>query len=339
MTANIIWFWVLSGMLIAYSVLDGYDLGVGATYLWVARAEDERRTALNAIGPVWNGNEVWLIAAGGMLVVSFPKVYASAFSGFYLALMLVLWFLILRGVSIEFRSKLENPLWRSLFDAGFWLGSFAIALLLGVALGNVLRGLPIGADGTFQGTFALVLNPYALLTGLLSLGTLAWHGANYLRIKTEGTLQERARTWASRLYFVVLALAAVATLATFRVSLTLAPNYRRYPAAWVFPLLAVLGLSWGFRARQAGRERWAFRGSILTIIGLLGAAAMTVYPNLLYSTLNPDYSLTIFNAASSPHALRASLLANVAGMIGVVLYITYVHRTFTGKTHVGDHGY
>ncbi|HUI43531.1 MAG TPA: cytochrome d ubiquinol oxidase subunit II [Terriglobia bacterium] len=339
MSLNAIWFWALGGMLIAYSVLDGYDLGVGATYLWVARAEDERRTALNAIGPVWNGNEVWLLAAGGMLVVSFPRVYASAFSGFYLALILVLWFLILRGVSIEFRSKLESPLWRSLFDAGFWLGSLALALLLGVALGNVLRGLPVGADGTFQGTFALMLNPYALLTGLLSLATLAWHGANYLRLKTEDALQQRARAWAGGLYFVVLVLVVLATLATFWVSPTVASNYRRYPAAWAFPLLAVLGLSWGFRSRQAGRERWAFRGSVATIAGLLGAAAMTVYPNLLYSTLNPDYSLTIFNAASSQHALRAALLANVLGMIGVIVYTTYVHRTFSGKVHLGDHGY
>lgn len=339
MTLNAIWFWVLGGMLIAYSTLDGYDLGVGAIYLWVAKTDDERRTALNAIGPVWNGNEVWLLAAGGMLVVSFPKVYASGFSGFYLALMLVLWFLILRGVSIEFRSKLESALWRSLFDAGFWLGSFAIALLLGVALGNVLRGLPVDADGTFAGSFSLTLNPYALLTGLLSLAVLAWHGANYLRIKTEGSLQERARTWSARLYFVALTLAILATLATFWVSPIVSSNYRQYPLAWAFPLLALLGLTWGFRSRRAGRERWAFRGSIVTIAGLLGAAAMTVYPNLLYSTLNPDYSLTIYNAASSQHALRAALLANVVGMIGVILYTSYVHRTFSGKVHIGDHGY
>jgi cytochrome bd ubiquinol oxidase subunit II len=339
MVLNEIWFWVLGGMLIAYSVLDGYDLGVGAMYLWVARSESERRTALNAIGPVWNGNEVWLLAAGGMLVVSFPKVYASAFSGFYLALMLVLWFLILRGVSIEFRSKLESPLWRSLFDTGFWLGSFAIALLLGVALGNVLRGLRLEADGTFQGTFAVMLNPYALLTGLLSLATLAWHGANYLRLKTEDALQRRAAAWASGLYFVVLALAILSTVATFWTSPTVGANYSRYPVAWALPLVAVLGLAWGFRSRQAGRERWAFRGSVLTIVGLLGAAAMTVYPNLLYSTVNPDYSLTIFNAASSQHALKAALFANLIGLLGVIVYTTYVHRTFSGKVHVGDHGY
>jgi cytochrome bd ubiquinol oxidase subunit II len=339
MALNIIWFWVLGGMLIAYSVLDGFDFGVGATYLWVAKTDDERRLALNAIGPVWNGNEVWLLAAGGMLVVSFPKVYASAFSGFYLALVLVLWFLILRGVCIEFRSKLGHPLWRALFDAGFWLGSFAMALLLGVALGNVLRGLPVGADGTFQGTFALMLNSYALLTGVLSLTTLAWHGANYLRVKTDGPVHQRAQGLASVLWFVVAALVAVTTLASFSASPTLSSNYRTYPIAWAFPLVALAGLAGGFRSRRPGRERGAFRSSVVTIVGLLGAAAMTVYPNLLFSTVNPDYSLTIFNAASSPQSLRASLLANIVGMIGVILYTSYVHRTFSGKVQVGDHGY
>jgi cytochrome d ubiquinol oxidase subunit II len=339
MILNIIWFWVLGGMLIAYSVLDGFDFGVGATYLWVAKTDDERRLALNAIGPVWNGNEVWLLAAGGMLVVSFPKVYASAFSGFYLALVLVLWFLILRGVSIEFRSKLNDPLWHALFDSGFWLGSFAMALLLGVALGNVLRGLPVGADGTFQGTFALMLNPYALLTGVLSLVTLSWHGANYLRNKTDGPVQQRAESLASALWFAVAALVALTTLATFSVSSTLRSNYRTYPIAWVFPVLALAGIAAGFRSRRPGRERAAFRSSVVTIAGLLGAAAMTVYPNLLLSTVNPDYSLTIFNAASSPHSLRASLLANIVGIIGVILYTSYVHRTFSGKVSVGDHGY
>lgn len=339
MILNIIWFWVLGGMLIAYSVLDGFDFGVGTVYLWVAKTDDERRLALNAIGPIWNGNEVWLLAAGGMLVVSFPKVYASAFSGFYLALVLVLWFLILRGVSIEFRSRLADPLWHALFDAGFWLGSFAMALLLGVALGNVLRGLPVGADGTFQGTLALMLNPYALLTGVVSLGTLAWHGANYLRNKTEGPVQQRAESLASALWFAVAVLVALTTLATFSVSPTLRSNYRTYPIAWVFPLIALAGLASGFRSRKPGRERAAFRSSVVTIVGLVGAAAMTVYPNLLLSTVSPGYSLTIFNAASSPQSLHASLLANIVRMIGVILYTSYVHRTFSGKVRVGDHGY
>lgn len=163
---SIVWFWTLAAMLTTYAVLDGYDLGVGAIHLWVARSNPERRVSLNAIGPVWNGNEVWLIASGGMMVVAFPRLYAAAFSGFYLALIVVLWLLILRGVAIEFRGQIGHELWSGFWDATFWIASLLLALLLGVALGNVVRGLPVGADGYFNGSFALLLNPYALLTGV-----------------------------------------------------------------------------------------------------------------------------------------------------------------------------
>lgn len=336
---NVVWFWVLGGMLTAYAVLDGYDLGVGTLHLWVARTNTERRIALNAIGPVWNGNEVWLVAAGGMMVVSFPRVYASGFSGFYLALMIVLWLLIARGVSIELRGQVDHPLWRSLWDTGFWFGSALLALLLGVALGNVLRGLPIGADGYFQGTFALLLNPYSLLTGVLSFVVLAWHGSNYLRIKTEGSLQQRAQDWSSRAWWAVAALVVITAAATFGVRPTLTANFRAYPWAWTFPLLAAAGLASSYLCRRPERDRGAFRTSMLTIVGLMGSAAVTVYPNLLTSTLDPAYSLTIYNAASSPLALRSSLIANLVGMIGVAVYSIYVHRTFRGKVRLRDHGY
>jgi cytochrome d ubiquinol oxidase subunit II len=326
-------------MLTAYAILDGYDLGVGALHLWVARTHEERRVALNAIGPVWNGNEVWLIAAGGMLVVSFPRVYASGFSGFYLALMVVVWLLILRGVSIEFRGQMDHPLWRSLWDTGFWSGSALLALLLGVALGNVLRGLPVGRDGAFQGTFALLLNPYSLLTGILSLVVLAWHGMNYLRLKTEGSFEERARAWSKRLWLAVAVMTVVATASTFQVRPMLKANFRSYPWAWVFPLLTAGALVAGYFCRCRGRERGAFRASTLLIAGLMGSAAISVYPDLLTSTLDPAYSLTIYNAASSPLALRSALIANLFGMIGVAVYSTYVHRTFSGKVRLSDHGY
>lgn len=336
---NIVWFWMLGGMLIAYSILDGFDLGVGALHLWIARTDNERRITLNTIGPVWNGNEVWLLAAGGMLVVSFPRVYASGFSGFYLALMIVLWLLILRGVSIEFRSQLQDPLWRALWDTGFWLGSLLLALLLGVALGNVLRGLPIGPDGYFQGTFALLLNPYSLLTGILSLLVLAWHGSNYLRIKTENDLLERTRRWSGRLFWAATILIVITTGATFMARPSAGMNFRSHPIALALPLLSLAGLISGFSSRTGDRDRAAFRSSTLVIVGLLGTAAFTVYPNLLTSTLDPSYSLTVFNAASSPLALRTSFLANLAGMIGVIVYNTYVHRTFSGKVRLRDHGY
>lgn len=335
---NIVWFWTLAVMLTAYAVLDGYDLGSGALHLWLARGNEERRIVLNAIGPVWNGNEVWLIAAGGMMVVSFPKVYAAGFSGFYLALMVMLWLLILRGVSIEFRGQIDHELWRAFWDTGFCLGSLLIALLLGVALGNVVRGLPITADGYFQGTFTLLLNPYSILTGLLSLVVLAWHGANYLRVKTEGSLLQRARLWSARLWWIVLFLVVAATAATLAVAAGMERNFRLQPFALVFPLLVLIGLIGGCLCRR-DRDRGAFRSSTAVIVGLLTSAATTAFPNLLASTLDPSYSLTVYNAASSPHALRASLIANIVGMIGVIVYSTYVHRTFAGKVRLHDHGY
>jgi len=336
---NIIWFWALGAMLIAYSVLDGYDLGVGTVSLWLARTNEERRTALNAIGPVWNGNEVWLLAAGGMLVVSFPRVYAIGFSGFYLALMVVLWLLILRGVSIEFRHQIDHPMWHALWDAGFWLGSALLSLLLGVALGNVLHGLPLGAEGFFQGTFTLMLNPYSLLTGVLSLAVLAWHGTTFLRTKTEGELLHRVRRWSSALWWLAAALVILTTVATFVVRPALLANYWAYPIAWVLPLAAAAGLIAGFLCRNEERDDEAFLASTLTIVALLGSAAVSVYPNLLTSTVSPEYSLTIYNAASSPHALLTAFIANIIGMIGVIVYSTYVHRTFSGKVRLGEHGY
>jgi cytochrome bd ubiquinol oxidase subunit II len=336
---NAIWFWVLGAMLTAYAVLDGYDLGVGSLSLWIAKTDEERRLVLNTIGPVWNGNEVWLLAAGGMMVVSFPRVYAAAFSGFYLALMLVLWLLILRGVSIEFRSQSKNPLWRALWDAGFWVGSLLLALLLGVALGNVVHGLPIGADGYFQGTFALMLNPYALLTGLLSVVVLAWHGTNYLRVKTEGALFERAVRWSRTLWWIVVAMVIVVTIATFIVLSGSPRTFQLYPAAWVIPFLILVALVWGFLSRVAGRSNAAFRSSVLLIVALMLTAALTVFPNLLPSTVNPLYSLNIYNSASSPHALRVSLIANLFGMIAVIVYSTYVHRVFHGKVRLEEGHY
>ncbi len=335
---NIVWFWTLAVMLTAYAVLDGYDLGAGALHLCLARGNEERRIVLNAIGPVWNGNEVWLIAAGGMMVVSFPKVYASGFSGFYLALMVVLWLLILRGVSIEFRGQIDHDLWRAFWDAGFCVGSLLIALLLGVALGNVLRGLPITANGYFQGTFALLLNPYSILTGLLSLAILAWHGCNYLRVKTDGALLQKAQRWSARLWWAVVVLVVASTAATLLLGPGMGQNFRLYPLSLVFPLLTLIGLMGGFLCRR-NHDRGAFRSSTAVIIGLLTSAAMTAFPNLLASTLDPSYNLTVYNASSSPHALLASFIANIVGMIGVIVYSTYVHRTFAGKVQLRDHGY
>jgi cytochrome d ubiquinol oxidase subunit II len=339
MIIHSLWFGMLAVMLAAYAVLDGYDLGAGAVHLWLARGDGERRIVLNSIGPVWNGNEVWLIAAGGMMVVSFPRLYAAAFSGFYLALVLALWLLILRGVSIEFRGKIDHALWRALWDAGFWFGSLLLGVLLGVALGNVLRGLPLGPRGVFQGTFAIMLNPYALLTGVLSLAVLAWHGVNFLRGKTEGALHERALLWSRRLWWAALLLTLGATAATFALRADIGDNFARAPWTLALPALSLFGFAWSRTGGGERGDRRAFAGSTLAIIGLLGSAAATVYPALLPSTINPDYSLTIDNAASSQHAMVTAFIANVIGMLAVAGYSFYLHKLFRGKTRLGEHAY
>jgi cytochrome d ubiquinol oxidase subunit II len=335
---NVVWFWALAAMLTAYAALDGYDLGVGSLHLWIAHGDTERRITLNAIGPLWNGNEVWLIASGGMLVVSFPRVYASGFSGFYLALIVALWLLILRGVSIEFRSQMDNPLWKALWDVSFWLGSWLLTLLLGVALGNVVRGLPVGPDGYFQGSFALLLNPYSLLVGILSVFVLAWHGANYLRLKAEDALFERTLHTSARLWLLVVILTALTTVTTYFVRSDAAHKFISHPVALIFPAITLAGLVGGFFCRRAN-DRGAFRSSTLVIVGLMGSAAASIFPDLLTSTLSPAYSLSVYNASSSPHALRAAFIANAIGMVGVIAYSTYIHRKFRGKVRLGPHGY
>lgn len=330
-----VWFWTMAGMLAIYAALDGYDLGVGSLHLWVGRSDRERRVQLNAIGPVWNGNEVWLIAAGGMMVVAFPRLYAAAFSGFYLALMVVLWLLILRGIAIEFRGQIAHGMWSAFWDAVFCLASLLLALLLGVALGNVVRGVPIESDGFFLGSFTLMLNPYAMLTGLLSLVILAWHGLNLIRVKSDGEHAERARRWSSGFWWAAVTLAIVATAATLNLRANVRANFIAHPAAGIFPLLALAGFAVSWRAD----ERRSFAGSTLVILGLLGAAAMTLYPVLLPSTLNPDYSLTIANSASGAHGLLVAWLANIFALCAVAVYSTYVHRAFRGKVRLGPHSY
>ncbi|HVA64472.1 MAG TPA: cytochrome d ubiquinol oxidase subunit II [Terriglobales bacterium] len=332
---NLAWFWMLAAMLTTFAVLDGYDLGVGALHLRMARGEAQRRTSINAIGPLWDGNEVWLIASGGMLVVAFPRLYAAAFSGFYLALMLVLWLLVLRGVAIEFRGHVRHPLWASFWDATFSLASLLLALLLGVALGNVVRGVPLQPGGYFLGSFALMLNPYALLTGLLSVVVLSWHGANFLRTKTESELQQRARRWSRALGWAALALALAATAATWSLRPDVLANFGHYPVALLLPALAALG--W-FLGRSANDCR-ALLGSVLAIVGLLGAAAATVVPNLLRSTLNPAFSLTVYNAAAGPHGLRVAFLANALALAAVVTYTFYIHHSFRGPARLDEHSY
>ncbi|HXY41811.1 MAG TPA: cytochrome d ubiquinol oxidase subunit II, partial [Vicinamibacteria bacterium] len=212
---NDAWFVVLAAMLTGYAVLDGFDLGTGVVHLLVGRSQRERATLIDVIGPVWNGNEVWLLAAGGSMVVAFPRVYATGFSGFYLALMLVLWLLLGRGLAIEFRHQLDSELWRDAWDVVFAVASTLLAVLFGVAVGNVLHGLPLDANGEFLGSFTLLLNPFSILCGVLSLAVLALHGAAWLALKTTAAVQQRARRFSRGLFWAVVALLAAVVAASF----------------------------------------------------------------------------------------------------------------------------
>ena len=240
---NAVWFVILAGMLTAYAVLDGFDLGVGALLLILCRTEEEKQAARDSIGPVWNGNEVWLIASGGAMFMAFPKLYSASFSGFYLALMLVLWLLILRGVGFEFRHAYHNSMWTSLWDLTFSGASLLLAVLFGVAVGNVLRGVPLDSLGEFQGSFTLLLNPFSILAGILSLVVLCLHGASFLAMKTEGVLHERASQWTSWIWFGAVALVLLFVASSFLVRPTFEENYLHWPILLVLPLIVAGALA------------------------------------------------------------------------------------------------
>lgn len=336
---NTAWFVLLGGLLIGYAILDGIDLGIGILHLSLGKGDAERRTNLNAIGPFWTGYEVWLLTAGGSMVAAFPHLYVVSFSGFYLVLILVLWLLIGRGVGIEFRSHIADPMWRGLFDVLFCVSSFLLAVLFGAAVGNVVRGVPLDATGNFQGSLALALNPYAILIGLLSVALLAMHGANFLAFKTDGDQQARARLWAGRLWGDGAALVVLSTVASFFVR-PVGANFARYPVLTVLPLLALLSLLAVpfFQRREDGRAIYA--GAVL-LGSLMGSAGASLYPLLLPALVRPGEGLSVFNSAAPQHSLEIAFIANVCGMVFVIGYHIIIHRIFKGTVQIrpGEHGY
>jgi cytochrome d ubiquinol oxidase subunit II len=338
MDLNTAWF-LLFGVLIAgYAVLDGFDLGVGVLHLF-ARSEEERRIHINAIGPVWDGNEVWLLTGGGALFAAFPVVYATVFSGFYLALVLVLVALILRAVSFEFRGKVTSPAWRRVWDWAFGLGSLVPALLFGVAVGNVLHGLPFDARGDLDVTLLGLLNPYGLLIGVLSLVMFAAHGATYLTLKTVGPLHARIVEWAQRLWVGYILLFCVASVATIGAAPYLFFAGRPSPFTWGFGALfaaAALGYPFAMRARRYGL---AFTASSVAIVGQIGIAAAALFPRLVPSRPDLAQSLTIYNAASSPRTLATMLVIALVGMPFVVGYTIWIYRVFRGRTVLTETSY
>ena len=335
---NTVWFVVLSFMLAGYAVLDGFDLGIGTIHLLLGRNVAERATLIDTIGPVWNGNEVWLLAAGGSLVVAFPSFYAASFSGFYLALMLVLWLLLLRGLGIEFRHQVHHPLWEHAWDVTFAVASTLLALLFGVAMGNVLRGVPFDMNGEFQGTFTVLLNPFSVLGGLLGVGTLAFHGACWAALKTEGDLALRARRFASVLWWVSVALLAAMVAASFVVRPGFTGNFTHVPALLVLPLLTAAAIVYAHRAIGRRDDLGAFLGSSTYVAGILACAAAGLYPMLLPAAAGSVYTgLDIYNAASPAGSLRTALIIYLIGISIVSVYLVNIYRIWAGKVRAVYH--
>jgi cytochrome d ubiquinol oxidase subunit II len=335
-----IWFILVALMLTTYVVLDGFDIGAGILHLVIARTDAERRLVLRTIGPVWDGNEVWLIAGGGTLFFAFPLLYASAFSGFYLALTIVLWLLILRGIGIEFRAHTDSIVWHGLFDGFFALSSVVLALMYGAALANVLRGVPLQPDRFFfeplwtnwqPGLQPGILDWYTVIGGVTALLALAVHGAAYIAVKTAGQINLRARRAAIALWPSLLAATAVSLLATIAVRPRVTANFLAHPVLLLIPT-AVLGVLTAMRVcLQRARDRDAFLSSAVFLAAMLAGASVAQYPVLLPATADRQLDLTIYNSVSGPHALRFGLIWWTGGMLIAIIYTAFVYRSFAGK--------
>ncbi|HZJ55269.1 MAG TPA: cytochrome d ubiquinol oxidase subunit II [Myxococcaceae bacterium] len=348
-----LWFAIVAGMLAVYVVLDGFDFGAGFLHLLVARTDAERRSVLAAIGPVWDGNEVWLIAGGGALFMAFPVAYAVGFSGFYLPLMLLLWVLILRGLSIELRSHVSDPLWAAFWDATFALGSTLIAIVLGAALGNVLRGVPLDSSGTFHVSLfdsfwpsarSGVLDAYTVLVGVFTLLALGGHGGLYLAIKTDERVHTRSLRAARLLWVCAGALFPLVTWATTRVAPELPATAAHRPLVWILVVLLVASASALVLGLVRGNPALGFAGSAGTLFTLLGTGAAARWPVLLRSNLAPSLSLDAFAAATTHHGLRVALSWTLVGLPLACGYFVFLARAFRGKVrletpaHAAEHG-
>lgn len=338
MDLNTVWFLLVGILIVVYAILDGFDLGVGSLYYVLGKNEDEKRVLINSIGPFWDGNEVWLLTGGGALFAAFPYVYASVFSGFYLAMMLVLFGLILRAVSVEYRGKVDDPVWRSRIDFTFFLGSIIPALLFGVAVGNVAKGLPLDSAYNYTGGFWGLLNPYALLIGLLGLAAFLMQGVTFTLLKSDGNILKRAQGLFPKIWLAVGILFIVASLYTRLIAPKLFINYTNYPVLYLIPLLVIVGLVLAPLAVQKAKFGLAFLASSVTMAGMILTLAAGMFPNWV-PAVNPEFSLTIYNAASSQLTLKAMLIIALMGVPVVLFYTIYVYRVFKGKTVVNDNAY
>ncbi len=332
------WFLVVGGLFSGYAILDGFDLGAGALHL-LFRKEESRRIALNAIGPVWDGNEVWLVIGGGALFAGFPVVYASLFSGMYIPFMLFLAALIFRAISIEFRSKEPMRWWRQMWDVSYSVSSILLAFLLGVVLGNVLMGIALGPNFEFQGHWLEFLNPYALMVGITTVALFTMHGAIYLTMKTEGRLFAKVTLLLKQAIIFFVVSFSIVTLYSLIYIPHLSDDFKATPALFIVPVLAFLSIANVPRLAARRKYRQAFFFSSLTVALLLVLVAIELYPVMIFSTVDPQYNLTVYNAASSEKSLGIMLTFAAIGTPLVISYTAFVFWTFRGKVKLDETSY
>ncbi len=338
-TLALLWYYVIGLSAIFYVCLDGFDLGTGIMHFFTKK-DEERRVFLNAIGPVWDGNEVWLVIVGGALFAGFPDIYATLFSGFYNFVMFFLAGLIFRAVAIEFRSKRESYRWRYTWDAIFSISSLLIAFGIGIVLGNLIEGIPLDENGDFVGSFALFFRPYPLLIGLFTVSLLMMHGSIYLAMKTEGELLERLRRWAKRCIVAFIGLYVIVTIATWFVMPHMVQCYFDMPYLLIFPFLSLLAILNVPRLFHRNLDGWAFIYSCMTIVLLFGVFGIGFYPNMIRSSIHPEqYSLTYLNSAASPLTLKVLLIIVAIGIPLVLSYGAMVYRIFRGKVKISPTSY
>ncbi len=335
---NTIWFMLIGILLAGYAILDGFDLGVGSLHLFV-KDDMERRVLINSIGPVWDGNEVWLVTGGGALFAAFPHVYATVFSGFYTAFMILLFVLIFRAVAIEFRSKQNSKLWRQSWDVAFSIASILITLLMGVALGNIVQGIPLGADKEFTGTFWTLISPYTVLVGITTLALFMMHGAIYLTMKTEGELQSKVSSWVNNTIIFFVICYVTTTMATLVYFPHMVDHFKSTPWLFIVAVLNMLAIANIPREIHHKRNWYAFLSSSASIFALLALFAIGLFPNIVLSNPNPEFSLNIYNAASSQKTLMTMLIIAIIGIPFVLAYTISIYWIFRGKVKMDSHSY
>jgi len=335
---NLIWFILVGALFSGYAMLDGFDLGVGALHLFT-KTDEERRLMINSIGPVWDGNEVWLVTGGGALFAAFPDVYATLASGFYLAVMLLLLALIFRAIAIEFRSKMPMKWWRQMWDVSFSLSSICASLLIGVVLGNLIWGVPLAADKEFAGTFLGLLNPYALLVGITVVALFMMHGAIYVVLKTEGELHQKIRGWVNNCIIFFIICYATTTMVTLVYVPHMDARIKMMPVLFLVPLINMLAIANIPREIHHNRNFNALLSSCAAMFAFMILLGIGIFPNLVYSNPNPEYSLTIYNAASSQKTLSIMLIIALIGMPFVLAYTFCIYWIFRGKVKLTPESY